>query len=44
MGRLDEIAAAAVYIASSAAAFDHRIVLDVDGGRTSIAASRAAAA
>ncbi|MGY2032172.1 SDR family NAD(P)-dependent oxidoreductase [Nocardia gipuzkoensis] len=43
VGQPDEIAAAAVFLASDAAAFVHAIVLDVDGGRTGVAVSRAAA-
>ena len=37
-GRPDDIAAAAVYLASDDAAFVHGIVLDVDGGRVGVAA------
>jgi NAD(P)-dependent dehydrogenase (short-subunit alcohol dehydrogenase family) len=37
MGRPQEIAHAAVYLASDESAFVHGIVLDVDGGRTTVA-------
>jgi NAD(P)-dependent dehydrogenase (short-subunit alcohol dehydrogenase family) len=37
MGRPQEIAYAAVYLASDESAFVHGIVLDVDGGRTTVA-------
>jgi NAD(P)-dependent dehydrogenase (short-subunit alcohol dehydrogenase family) len=37
MGRPQEIAHAAVYLASGESAFVHGIVLDVDGGRTTVA-------
>ncbi|HEV3169879.1 MAG TPA: glucose 1-dehydrogenase [Actinocrinis sp.] len=37
MGRPQEIAHAAVYLASDESAFVHGIVLDVDGGRTAVA-------
>jgi NAD(P)-dependent dehydrogenase (short-subunit alcohol dehydrogenase family) len=36
-GRPEDIAAAAVYLASDEAAFVHGTVLDVDGGRVSVA-------
>jgi NAD(P)-dependent dehydrogenase (short-subunit alcohol dehydrogenase family) len=35
-GRPEEIAAAAVYLASEEAAFVHGVTLPVDGGRTAI--------
>jgi NAD(P)-dependent dehydrogenase (short-subunit alcohol dehydrogenase family) len=37
MGRAEEVAYAAVYLASDEAAFVHGSVLDVDGGRTTAA-------
>ncbi|MGW1965161.1 SDR family NAD(P)-dependent oxidoreductase [Streptomyces sp. NPDC001935] len=37
MGRPEEIANAAVYLAADESAFVHGIVLDVDGGRTTVA-------
>jgi len=37
MGKPQEIAHAAVYLASDESAFVHGIVLDVDGGRTTVA-------
>ncbi|MFF4112396.1 SDR family NAD(P)-dependent oxidoreductase [Streptomyces sp. NPDC001714] len=37
MGRPDEIASAAVYLAADESSFVHGIVLDVDGGRTTAA-------
>ena len=37
VGRPDAIASAAVYLASDEAPFVHGVVLDVDGGRTSVA-------
>jgi NAD(P)-dependent dehydrogenase (short-subunit alcohol dehydrogenase family) len=37
MGRPQEVAHAAVYLASDESAFVHGIVLDVDGGRTTVA-------
>src|SRR5258706_2440353 len=37
MGRPQEIAHAAVYLASDESSFVHGIVLDVDGGRTCVA-------
>ncbi|MFF2367760.1 SDR family NAD(P)-dependent oxidoreductase [Streptomyces sp. NPDC058122] len=37
MGRPEEIADAAVYLAADESAFVHGIVLDVDGGRTTVA-------
>ncbi|MGY1940708.1 SDR family oxidoreductase [Nocardia gipuzkoensis] len=43
VGQPDEIAAAAVFLASDAAAFVHAIDVDVDGGRTGVTVSRAAA-
>jgi len=40
IGRPQEIAHAAVYLASDESAFVHGIVLDVDGGRTTVARHR----
>jgi NAD(P)-dependent dehydrogenase (short-subunit alcohol dehydrogenase family) len=37
MGRPEEIAQAAVYLAADESGFVHGIVLDVDGGRTAAA-------